>query len=60
MRRALFAADGGPAVSDQLADDGTLFIGHSEMIRADEGVFAPLSIPQGFCYRKLSGVKKTT
>lgn len=46
--------------SDQLADDGTLFIGHSEMIRAEEGVFAPLSIPQGFCYRKLSSVKKTT
>lgn len=44
--------------SDQLADDGTLFIGHSETIRADEGVFAPLSLPQGFCYRKVSAIVK--
>ncbi|MFO0858201.1 MAG: protein-glutamate O-methyltransferase CheR [Phycisphaerales bacterium] len=37
--------------SDQLASDGTLFIGHSENIRNAQ-VFQPLPIPQGFCYRK--------
>ncbi len=45
---------------DQLADDGTLFIGHSETIRGNQQ-FTPLTIPQGFCYRKtktvLSGKK---
>ncbi len=40
--------------SDQLAEDGTLFIGHSETIRAGEAPFAPLPIPQGFCYRKFA------
>ncbi len=39
--------------ADQLADDGTLFIGHSETIRPGDAPFQALSIPQGFCYRKL-------
>jgi chemotaxis protein methyltransferase CheR len=45
--------------SDQLAIDGTLFIGHSENIR-NANVFMPLPIPQGFCYRKpgAMGLKK--
>lgn len=37
--------------SDQLASDGTLFIGHSENVRNTQ-FFQPLAIPQGFCYRK--------
>ena len=37
---------------EQLADDGTLFIGHSETIRPGEAAFNNLPIPQGFCYRK--------
>jgi chemotaxis protein methyltransferase CheR len=36
---------------DQLQDDGTLFIGHSETIRGNQQ-FTALTIPQGFCYRK--------
>jgi chemotaxis protein methyltransferase CheR len=40
--------------ADQLADDGTLFIGHSEAIRANEAPFNPLPIPQGFCYQKVA------
>ncbi len=36
----------------QLADDGTLFIGHSERIAPLTDRFIPLDIPQGFCYRK--------
>jgi chemotaxis protein methyltransferase CheR len=45
--------------NDQLATDGTLFIGHSENIR-NGSVFQPLPIPQGFCYRKpgAMGLKK--
>ena len=38
--------------SEMLADDGWLFIGHSESIRPGEGPFVPVPIPQGFCYRK--------
>ena len=37
---------------EQLAEDGTLFIGHSETIRSGEAPFTALPIPQGFCYRK--------
>lgn len=37
--------------ADQLATDGTLFIGHSETIRGSSA-FSALPIPQGFCYRK--------
>jgi chemotaxis protein methyltransferase CheR len=36
---------------DQLLDDGTMFIGHSETIRGTQQ-FTALTIPQGFCYRK--------
>ncbi len=38
--------------ADQLAADGTLFIGHSETIRAGEAPFASLPISAGFCYQK--------
>ncbi|MEO1584873.1 MAG: protein-glutamate O-methyltransferase CheR [Planctomycetota bacterium] len=38
---------------DQLADDGYLFIGHSESLRSLGVPFEQLPIPQGFCYRKL-------
>jgi chemotaxis protein methyltransferase CheR len=41
---------------DQLADDGTLFIGHSETIRGNQQ-FTALTIPQGFCYRKTKTVQ---
>jgi len=37
---------------EQLADDGTLFIGHSETIRGLDVPFEPMNIPQGFCYHK--------
>ncbi len=37
---------------DQLQDDGTLFIGHSESIRALDTKFEPLPFPQGFAYKK--------
>ena len=37
--------------SDQLASDGTLFIGHSENIRTSN-LFTAMPIAQGFCYRK--------
>jgi chemotaxis protein methyltransferase CheR len=36
---------------DQLAQDGTLFIGHSETIRG-AGQFTATNIPQGFCYKR--------
>jgi chemotaxis protein methyltransferase CheR len=39
--------------SEVLADDGWLFIGHSETIRPGEAPFESVAIPQGFCYRKL-------
>ncbi|MBO6514443.1 MAG: protein-glutamate O-methyltransferase CheR [Phycisphaerales bacterium] len=38
--------------ADQLANDGTLFIGHSERIKDLTTDFQQLSIPQGFCYQK--------
>jgi len=38
--------------SSQLADDGWLFIGHSESIRGMESAFESQPHPQGFCYRK--------
>jgi chemotaxis protein methyltransferase CheR len=37
---------------EQLADDGTLFIGHSETIRNTGVNFVPLNIPQAFAYTK--------
>ncbi|MBX3352260.1 MAG: protein-glutamate O-methyltransferase CheR [Phycisphaeraceae bacterium] len=39
--------------AEQLAVDGTMFIGHSETLRDLNTPFQPLSIPQGFCYRKV-------
>ena len=36
----------------QLADDGDLFIGHSETLRNLDTHFVPRPIPQGFCYQK--------
>jgi len=37
---------------NQLAEDGTLFIGHSERIKSLTDQFTQLQIPQGFCYQK--------
>jgi len=39
---------------DQMAMDGTLFIGHSENIRSVNKSFEGLPHAQGFCYRPLS------
>ena len=38
--------------NNQLANDGTLFIGHSERIKDLTNDFQQLAIPQGFCYQK--------
>ncbi|MEM8781360.1 MAG: protein-glutamate O-methyltransferase CheR [Planctomycetota bacterium] len=38
---------------EQLEDDGTLFIGHSETLRNLEVPFEQLNIPQAFAYRKV-------
>jgi chemotaxis protein methyltransferase CheR len=38
--------------NNQLAPDGTLFIGHSERIKTLTDDFTQLQIPQGFCYQK--------
>jgi len=38
--------------ADQLADDGWLFIGHSETLRGVSEDFAQVNVPQGFCYQK--------
>ncbi|MEM9372889.1 MAG: protein-glutamate O-methyltransferase CheR [Planctomycetota bacterium] len=37
---------------DQLADDGALFIGHSERIKNIDDKFEQVPLPQGFCYAK--------
>lgn len=37
---------------DQLADDGTLFIGHSESIRNTGVAFEQINVPQAFAYTK--------
>ena len=37
---------------NQLADDGTLFIGHSESLRNIQVAFEALPIPQAFAYQK--------
>jgi chemotaxis protein methyltransferase CheR len=42
--------------ADQLADDGHLFIGHSETIRHDDAPLLASMEPQSFCYTK-QGVK---
>lgn len=44
--------------SEQLADDGTLFIGHSERIKDISDRFEQMPIPQGFCYTKLPTAMK--
>jgi chemotaxis protein methyltransferase CheR len=36
----------------QLQDDGTLFIGHSESLRNLNAKFEALPFPQGFAYKK--------
>lgn len=41
--------------ADQLAPDGTLFIGHSETIRPGDAPFESMNVPQGFCYKKVGG-----
>jgi chemotaxis protein methyltransferase CheR len=38
--------------ADQLAPDGTLFIGHSERLRDITDTFEQLPYAEGFCYRK--------
>lgn len=40
---------------EQLADDGALFIGHSETVRPSDAPFTALALPQAFCYRKGTG-----
>jgi len=37
---------------DQLEDDGTLFIGHSETLRNIDVPFELMPMPQAFAYRK--------
>ena len=44
---------------DQLANDGTLFIGHSENIRSVNDSFEALPHVQGFCYRPLKAAAKS-
>lgn len=40
---------------DQLAEDGALFIGHSESLRNIPVSFEPIPVPQAFAYTKGSG-----
>lgn len=44
--------------AEQLAEDGTLFIGHSERIKDISDRFDQMPIPQGFCYRKVQAAIK--
>ncbi|MEO1235368.1 MAG: protein-glutamate O-methyltransferase CheR [Planctomycetota bacterium] len=44
----------------QLADDGTLMIGHSESLRSLDVPFVQLNIPQGFAYQKAEANPVTT
>ena len=44
---------------DQLAADGTLFIGHSENIRSVNDAFESLPHVQGFCYRPVGAIAKS-
>jgi chemotaxis protein methyltransferase CheR len=43
--------------SDQLASDGTLFIGHSENIRSSN-LWTAMPVAQGFCYKKAKAAAK--
>ncbi|MEO0587870.1 MAG: protein-glutamate O-methyltransferase CheR, partial [Planctomycetota bacterium] len=45
---------------DQLADDGTLLIGHSESLRNLNVAFEAMSIPQAFAYQKAFGGSATS
>jgi len=44
---------------DQLAKDGTLFIGHSETLRNLSVPFEPIPVPQAFAYKKQGAASKT-
>jgi len=39
--------------AEQLADDGALFIGHSENVKPGEAPLSQLALPQAFCYHKI-------
>ncbi len=54
MKRSVISMFG-----NQLAKDGTLFIGHSERIKTLTDEFTQLQIPQGFCYQKSDHLTKT-
>ncbi len=41
--------------ADQLNDDGSLFIGHSETLRGLDTPFVQIPMPQAFCYQKVTG-----
>ena len=43
---------------NQLAPDGTLFIGHSENLRNIDVPFAPIDVPEAFAYVKAENAKK--
>ena len=42
---------------EQLEDDGTLFIGHSETLRNLDVPFSVMNIPQAFAYQKVAGAR---
>jgi chemotaxis protein methyltransferase CheR len=44
--------------ADQLAPDGTLFIGHSERIKDVTDRFDQVPVPQGFCYTKAAAARR--
>lgn len=44
--------------SNQLAQDGVLFIGHSESLRGLDAPFESVDIAQAFCYRKIGSLPK--
>lgn len=43
---------------DQLAEDGVLFIGHSETLRNTSRPFVPLPAPEAFAYARAAGGKE--
>lgn len=44
---------------NQLAPDGTLFIGHSENLRNIDVPFTPIDVAEAFAYVKSDSVKKS-
>jgi len=44
--------------SSQLAQDGVLFIGHSESLRGLDASFESIDIAQAFCYRKIGSLRQ--